>query len=97
MMTSHLQLVTVLMVLLCIRLSFSVDYSELDTYISSILKCRNILGASLAIVKGSDVHMSRGYGTKISSKTPLPIGSVTQTFTTTLLAKLIDKYTITKR
>ncbi|MFS8352609.1 serine hydrolase [Bacillus nitratireducens] len=57
----------------------------------------NIPGASLAIVKGDQAEYIQGYGvsnpdgTKMTSQTPIVLGSTTKSFTSLAIMQLVEQ------
>ncbi|PFE15632.1 serine hydrolase domain-containing protein [Bacillus cereus] len=68
----------------------------LDKYIEKFIKEQNIPGASVAIVHNKDVFFTKMMGItgesekKITSKTPLAIGSISKSLTALAIVKLIE-------
>src|SRR5438132_691355 len=76
--------------------------SDLDAYVTSVLKTFAVPGLSVAIVKSGRVVLAEGYGirkigdsTRVDEHTLFGIGSNTKAFTSALLAKLVDEGKIT--
>src|SRR5437660_5425411 len=76
--------------------------SDLDAYVTSVLKTFAVPGLSVAIVKNGRVVLAKGYGirkigdsTRVDEHTLFGIGSNTKAFTSALLAKLVDEGKIT--
>ncbi|XP_046576125.1 penicillin-binding protein 4-like [Haliotis rubra] len=71
--------------------------SKVDTFVEEVMRCRQIPGLTLAVVKG-DETWTRGFGqadieqgVNVTKDTLFGIGSVTKAFTSTLLAMMIDE------
>jgi len=76
--------------------------SDLDAYVTSVLKTFAVPGLSVAIVKNGRVVLAKGYGirkigdsSRVDEHTLFGIGSNTKAFTSALLAKLVDEGKIT--
>lgn len=77
------------------------EFRELDKFIKHVVKCQNIVGLSLSLVKGNHCVFSRGYGhvsgegpdwgEKATEHTEFCIGSLTKAFTSTILASVLSK------
>ncbi|ESO94958.1 hypothetical protein LOTGIDRAFT_160712 [Lottia gigantea] len=69
---------------------------RMDQFMTEVMRCARIPAASLALVSNGEVAYTNGYGTanqntniKTGSDTAFCLGAGTQTFTATLLAKLL--------
>ena len=69
---------------------------DVSSDIERTLECRNMVGVSVAVVRGNDTLLARGYGMadianglQMTADTPIPIGSVTKAFTVEILAQLL--------
>ncbi|XP_064636576.1 uncharacterized protein LOC135493288 [Lineus longissimus] len=76
----------------------SSEIGEIDSFINGMIKCRNIPGLSLAIVKKDKILHARAYGyadvekgERATDSTRFCIGSLTKAFTATLLAMLLGE------
>ncbi|MGE6402943.1 serine hydrolase domain-containing protein [Bacillus cereus] len=75
----------------------SLDISKLDQFMTNEIERLNIPGASLAIVKGDQVEYIQGYGvsnpdgTKMTSQTPIVLGSTTKSFTALAIMQLVEQ------
>lgn len=72
--------------------------AEISAFVDSMLKVWNVPGASVAITRGKDVLMSKGFGyrdlekkEKVTPKTLFAIGSATKAFTAADIALLVDR------
>lgn len=70
----------------------------LDLFVKHTVKCRNIPGLALSLVKDGKVLFSRGYGfsdiaegVKATEHTEFCIGSLTKAFTSAVLADVLSK------
>ncbi|KAK3592705.1 hypothetical protein CHS0354_037839 [Potamilus streckersoni] len=73
----------------------------LSEFIQSTMKCRQVPGLTLAIVRGNDIW-AKGYGVAdlktgrpVTERTVFNIASVTKAFTTTLLAVILQERNLT--
>jgi CubicO group peptidase (beta-lactamase class C family) len=71
--------------------------TELDAYVTALMKRLGIPGASIAVVQDGRVVFSSGYGTTnmdgghpVDPDTLMMIGSVSKSFTTTMMASEVD-------
>jgi len=92
-----------LLVMLCMGISSSTNNNmhKLDTFIKHSVKCNNIVGLSVSLVKGGETVFSRGYGhvsgegkamrDKATEHTEFCIGSLTKAFTSTVVASVLSK------
>ncbi|XP_046559560.1 uncharacterized protein LOC124268258 [Haliotis rubra] len=71
--------------------------SKVEMFVEEVMRCRQIPGLTLAVVKG-DETWTRGFGqadieqgVNVTKDTLFGIGSVTKAFTSTLLAMMIDE------
>ncbi|KAJ8304984.1 hypothetical protein KUTeg_018567 [Tegillarca granosa] len=71
--------------------------TDLDKILQHTLRCRNIPGLSVSVVKRGQIVYAKGYGVKnmktnekVSSKTLFGIASLTKAFTSTLIVKLLE-------
>ncbi|MFJ7744793.1 serine hydrolase domain-containing protein [Peribacillus sp. NPDC097295] len=77
--------------------STKLDSSTIDTFMTKEIERLKIPGASLAIVKGEHVEYLQGYGisktdgTKMTSKTPIVLGSVSKSFTALAIMQLVEQ------
>lgn len=76
--------------------------SELDSYVSDVMKEFRVPGVSLAVVKDGKVVVAKGYGvrelgkpTPVDAKTLFGIASNTKAFTATALALLVEEKKLT--
>ncbi|PEW92337.1 serine hydrolase [Bacillus cereus] len=75
----------------------SLDISKIDKFMTNEIERLNIPGASLAIVKGDQVEYIQGYGvsnpdgTKMTSQTPIVLGSTTKSFTALAIMQLVEQ------
>ncbi|MED3540096.1 serine hydrolase domain-containing protein [Bacillus toyonensis] len=73
------------------------DISKIDKFMTNEIERLNIPGASLAIVKGDQVEYIQGYGvsnpdgTKMTSQTPIVLGSTTKSFTALAIMQLVEQ------
>ncbi|XP_077978991.1 uncharacterized protein LOC144434415 [Glandiceps talaboti] len=72
--------------------------NDLDQYISAVMNCRNIPGLSISIVQNGETILSTGYGysktdgpTLADENTLYPIGSLTKSFTSAIVADILSK------
>lgn len=70
---------------------------SLETFVNSLIECRNIPGLTLAVVRGNETF-TRGFGVvnmtsgrNVTSSSLFGIGSLTKAFTTSLLAMLLNE------
>ena len=70
---------------------------SIDAYISQVLEEFQVPGLAIAVVKGGDVILSKGYGhrdrdedLRVTPRTLFAIGSITKSFTVTVLGMLED-------
>ena len=77
--------------------STRLDSSTIDSFMTKEIERLKIPGASLAIVKGDSVEYLQGYGvsnpdgTKMTSKTPIVLGSVSKSFTALAIMQLVEQ------
>ncbi|MBD8500884.1 serine hydrolase domain-containing protein [Paenibacillus arenosi] len=69
---------------------------QIDEYVVERMKVNNIKGASLAIANNDHVFYTKGYGgvseaSAITSTTPLPIASLSKSFTALAVLQLVEK------
>ena len=92
--------------LLCIQSALLISHAvvfdgmfekELDSFIDTSMKCHNVPGFTLSVIKGNEVW-SKGFGKadisankSVDSDTKFSIGSVTKSFTVTLLGILLSE------
>ena len=64
--------------------------------IERMLECRHIAGLSVAVVRGNETLLARGYGmadiandVPMTADTPMPIASLTKAFTVEIVAQLL--------
>lgn len=75
----------------------SLDISKIDKFMTNEIERLNIPGASLAIVKGDQVEYIQGYGVsnpdgeKMTSQTPIVLGSTTKSFTALAIMQLVEQ------
>ena len=74
------------------------DEQLIDDYITDLMECRGMPGATLAIARADEVLMTKGYGLAnldtgepVTADTVFPIASVSKSFTATLLAKMLPQ------
>lgn len=72
---------------------------DVDSFVSNIFDCRDILGLSLTVVRGNETIITKGYGHKdtertqrVNEHTLFGIASLTKSFTATLLGKVLKKH-----
>ncbi|MCA8997375.1 MAG: beta-lactamase family protein, partial [Planctomycetaceae bacterium] len=72
-----------------------------DNYVREAMRERGVPGASIAIVRGGEVCLSRGYGVtrlgggdEVTEETPFPLASITKNFVATALAVLVEEGSI---
>lgn len=72
--------------------------SKIDQYVDTLLKQGNFSGATLAVVRNGSVLFTKGYGFSnirknepVTPDTKFAIGSITKSFTSQLLSKLITE------
>ncbi|MEM5627395.1 serine hydrolase domain-containing protein [Bacillus wiedmannii] len=76
----------------------SPDISKIDKFMTNEIKRLHIPGASLAIVKKDQVEYIQGYGvsspdgTKMTSQTPIVLGSTTKSFTDLAIMQLVEHH-----
>ena len=70
----------------------------LDQYITASMKVWNVPGLAIAVVKGNEVVLARGYGVRelgrpelVTAGTRFAIGSATKAFTATAAGILADR------
>ena len=77
---------------------FSAEKSNaLDAFIDSLMSCRNNTGLTIALVHRDETILTKGYGYRrlgddkqpMTSHTKITVGSLTKSFTSTLLANAI--------
>lgn len=75
----------------------STELAHLEQYIEDQLAAFHVPGVSLAVIKGDDILLLKGFGKRrlegdlpMTENTVMPIGSTTKTFTSALLATLVD-------
>lgn len=73
------------------------DAAAVDRVVADALKAWDVPGAAVAVVRGDEVVVLKGYGRKhldrpdpVTPDTLFPIASCTKAFTSTLLAMLVD-------
>lgn len=73
------------------------DLRSLESQIKATMHEWNVPGLSIAVTKGSDIVLQRGFGKRnhssdaqVDVKTIFPIASCTKAFTTTAIATLVD-------
>ncbi|XP_046575843.1 penicillin-binding protein 4-like [Haliotis rubra] len=73
------------------------EVSKVGMFVEEVMRCRQIPGLTLAVVKGGETW-TRGFGqadieqgVNVTKDTLFGIGSVTKAFTSTLLAMMIDE------
>lgn len=70
--------------------------AKIDEYVRENMKLNHIGGASVAITYGDDTFYAQGYGTSsdgqsITSKTPLPVASLSKSMTALAVLQLADQ------
>lgn len=75
------------------------NINKINEFIYENMRKNNISGAILSITKGDKVYYSKGYGrksdnSKITNKTPMPIASLSKSFTALAVLKLSEEYNI---
>lgn len=75
----------------------SLSFTEVDKTLQETLRCRNIPGLAVSVVRRGRIVFAKGYGVKdiktrekVSSKTLFGIASLTKAFTSTLIVKLLE-------
>lgn len=70
-----------------------------DDMVAAILQCRDIVGLSLAVVKGNQTLLTKGYGrvnleaeAEVTETTLFGIASLTKAFTATLLGQVLTEH-----
>ncbi|MBK7966112.1 MAG: beta-lactamase family protein [Bacteroidetes bacterium] len=78
--------------------------SGLDTEIENLLKAYNAVGLSVAIVENNKTIYSKGFGFRdlenklpVTTSTIFPIGSITKSFTASLLGILENQNQLSKK
>lgn len=73
------------------------EVAELEAFIEAQLEPFKVPGVAVAIVRGDEVLLSRGFGRRnlasdlpMTEATVMPIGSVSKSFTSALVATLVD-------
>ncbi|PES73204.1 serine hydrolase, partial [Bacillus cereus] len=75
----------------------SLNISKINKFMKNEIERLSIPGASLAIVKGDQVEYIQGYGvsnpdgTKMTSQTPIVLGSTTKSFTALAIMQLVEQ------
>ena len=77
----------------CLGAKSNIHGTDIDNIINSYIKCKNIPGLSISIVKNNEILLEKSYGLRnvernlpMKVKTRINIGSLTKAFTATLLA-----------
>ncbi|CAD5126897.1 DgyrCDS14916, partial [Dimorphilus gyrociliatus] len=72
--------------------------TKIDEYVGGLVKCRNFVGANLAVVRNGSIILTKGYGMAnirrnepVTPNTKFPIGSITKSFTAQLIMKLLTE------
>src|SRR3954447_22538405 len=93
----RLRFLTVLLLLTKLAIGQSLDVSKVDALAEAALRAWNAPGIAVAIVRGDQVLLAKGYGVKDRTKpdqvtphTVFAIGSNTKAFTTAAMAMLVD-------
>ncbi len=73
--------------------------NQIDDFLEAFVECQNLTGLSLAITRGQEVLVAKGYGVAdldtgrpIDGDTLFGIASVTKAFTAALLAILMERH-----
>ena len=73
------------------------DEQRIDEYVQGLMMCRGMPGTTLAIAGGGQVLLAKGYGVAdmdtgqpVTADTVFAVASVSKSFTTTLLAKILN-------
>ncbi|WP_028549594.1 serine hydrolase domain-containing protein [Paenibacillus sp. UNC451MF] len=69
---------------------------KIDNYVENNMKVNNIKGAALAVANNKEVFYAKGYGAysdgrEITGRTPLPIASLSKSFTALAVLQLVEK------
>ncbi len=107
-MTALLKLPIKFTCILILLVFSSLTYSErsddeltakIDEFVDNIMKCRNGVGTTLAVVKDGEPIQTKGYGIKnlesgepVTANTLFNIASITKHFGTTLLGILLEEH-----
>ena len=70
--------------------------AEIDRFVGDYLAGAGLRGAAVVVTKGHDVIVARGYGTDsrgapITAATPLPIASLSKSFTSLAVMQLVER------
>ena len=72
--------------------------AELDAYVAKVMRELNVPGAAVAVIKDDKVVYAKAFGVKelgkpepVTTDTKFAIGSITKSFTTTILGILVDE------
>lgn len=86
---------TLLSLLVLAALGFAEDF---DTFAKAQLKSQNVPGAAVGVIQDGKVIFAKGYGVRdhqskapVTSKTIFGVGSVSKSFTATVVASVIDE------
>ncbi|XP_002732829.1 uncharacterized protein LOC100373107 [Saccoglossus kowalevskii] len=71
---------------------------ELDQFVLDVMQCRNVPGLSLSVVQDDQILLTKGYGdqernptVEAHADTVFPIGSLTKSFTSALIADILSE------
>ena len=73
--------------------------ASVDSFVESLLSCRDVLGLNIAIVKGNETLLAKGYGVAdldtgrpVTNTTLFGLASLSKAFAATLLGKVFDDH-----
>lgn len=78
-------------VMACVGQFDPVRLEKLDRHIREALRDENIPGAVVAVVQGTNIVFSKGYGDGVTPETPFKIGSVSKSFTAIAIMQLEER------
>lgn len=77
----------------------AVNFKEIEKTISKYLECKRSPGLAVSVVKNGRIVMAEGFGVKslysteaVTNKTLFGILSLTKSFTSTLIVKLLQRH-----
>ncbi|XP_046557206.1 gigasin-6-like [Haliotis rubra] len=77
----------------------TLEKTNLNRFLGEVARCARVPAISMSLVRDGQIVYTNGFGTankqrqvSASSKTVFCLGDITQTFTATLLAKLLDEH-----